>query len=419
MPQHWLQAATLGVALLLVPSLFVFPRERLVFSVLESTVPGAERAESFSHPWTEQVRQDFIPFEEGISRTMVDAAESSLRARNIVYLRVKIVDGILYAEPAQNSNDVHPMVLMILRILCRRVLPNLDFVLSLSDGPSFPRTGPRLPALSFDQSSFAWDIAYPYFSFLWIPANKSMAEPVYRQGNVPWDQKKPLAFWRGSSTAGAHTATSWRNASRFKLVSLCRMRPDLCDAGMTSLVQIVGGEPVAKAIMSEFGPLANRSADNEFLKFKTAIIVDGNLGVASRSKVMLQGNSVVLWQETKYREFFYSLLRPYVHYIPLAKSLEDLYTQLEWIRANDGRARQIAERGQRYAMDHFHADAVDAYFHHVLATYGKLQNYSVALSEQEREMNKVRIGLNNGQTMLLHFPWCSAKLLEQNEGRDQ
>ena len=50
-------------------------------------------------------------------------------------------------------------------------------------------------------------------------------------------------------------------------------------------------------------------------------------------------------------EFWYALLRPYVHYVPLSPSLEDLEDMLEdrlaWARAHDDEVRRIAEAAAR------------------------------------------------------------------------
>ena len=46
----------------------------------------------------------------------------------------------------------------------------------------------------------------------------------------------------------------------------------------------------------------------------------------------------------------YGALQPYVHYIPVANSMEDLLTQVRWVHAHDDQVRRIAEAGHAFAQ---------------------------------------------------------------------
>ncbi len=53
-------------------------------------------------------------------------------------------------------------------------------------------------------------------------------------------------------------------------------------------------------------------------------------------------------QESKYAEFWYEGLRPYVHYIPLSRNLDDLVLQIRWAQANPRVAWRIAMAGRAW-----------------------------------------------------------------------
>jgi hypothetical protein len=180
---------------------------------------------------------------------------------------------------------------------------------------------------------------------------------------------------------------------------------------ITNYVQ-VDGDATIKEMVRELGN-ASRTPADEFLKHKIAIVVDGNTGVASRSTPILRGNSALLWQETEWAEFFYSLLRPYIHYIPLGRGLEDLYTQLEWAQQNEAWTRRIAENGQAYANDHFNAEAVDAYFGSVLTEYARLQRFTVTFPVEWEK--RVVIAKDTLQWLLRKFPWCASQAQKQKQ----
>jgi hypothetical protein len=81
-------------------------------------------------------------------------------------------------------------------------------------------------------------------------------------------------------------------------------------------------------------------------------LIDGEGGTsASRSLREFGESGTVLFKTESHQapaaEFWYALLRPYVHYVPLSPSLEDLEDRLAWARANDGEARRIAENAAR------------------------------------------------------------------------
>ena len=59
---------------------------------------------------------------------------------------------------------------------------------------------------------------------------------------------------------------------------------------------------------------------------------------------MAAGNCIIL-HESPLVEWYYELLVPYVHYIPLKQDMSDLVKILDWIRTHDTDVEQIAKNG--------------------------------------------------------------------------
>jgi hypothetical protein len=51
-----------------------------------------------------------------------------------------------------------------------------------------------------------------------------------------------------------------------------------------------------------------------------------------------------------YRQWYYDELKAWTHYVPVKADLSDLKQQIAWCRANLDECRQIAGRGQNFAM---------------------------------------------------------------------
>lgn len=84
-------------------------------------------------------------------------------------------------------------------------------------------------------------------------------------------------------------------------------------------------------------------------QYKYQINVDGTVA-AYRFPYLLGGGSLVFKQESKYHEHFYSLVEPWVHYIPIQPDLSDLVDQIRWAQENDEKAHKIALMGQKFAQ---------------------------------------------------------------------
>jgi predicted Zn-dependent protease len=168
---------------------------------------------------------------------------------------------------------------------------------------------------------------------------------------VPWSERIPRAFWRGATTG--QRRGGWRDLQRVQLCLIAQTVENLMDVGVSS---IVGMPPEMAAEAEAAGIRRPFVLPVDFMKFKYQIDVDGNTNAWAALFQKLYTGSPVLKVESPfgYRQWFYDALKPWRNYVPVAADMSDLIEKIEWLRANDDRARLIGERGRALAISMTH-----------------------------------------------------------------
>ena len=109
-------------------------------------------------------------------------------------------------------------------------------------------------------------------------------------------------------------------------------------------------------------------------KFKHILHVDGNVA-SSRLASEMHVGSTIFKQDSFSSEYFYPLLRPYVHYVPVATNLADVPEKLRWAKEHPRRAEAIAAEGRRFAREHLHVHSIACYWWQLLSAFAELQDF--------------------------------------------
>ncbi|WP_236645384.1 glycosyl transferase family 90 [Aidingimonas lacisalsi] len=142
---------------------------------------------------------------------------------------------------------------------------------------------------------------------------------------VSFDEKQPLAVWRGSI----------HQAHRRQFVADNFSHP-LCDIGA------VGGDPTGTY---DRGPLSIR----EQLQYKFILSVEGK-DVATNLKWVLSSNSLCLMPRPRYETWFMEgRLIPGFHYVQLADDFSDLGEKIEYYLNYPAEAKAIVSNAQQFA----------------------------------------------------------------------
>ena len=120
--------------------------------------------------------------------------------------------------------------------------------------------------------------------------------------DIPWAQKAPKAYWRGSTTGGHNFPHGYERMQRHRLVAYANSEDSpikkYTDVGFTKLVQCE--EEVCKEMKEHFKIEENHKAFATVWQSKIAIDIDGN-GLSGRFYPLLRSNSAVFRQSSKYK----------------------------------------------------------------------------------------------------------------------
>ena len=248
-------------------------------------------------------------------------------------------------QPSADSIYFPYLVQYIENVANRGNLPDGKLIFSLHD--AIWSKDDTFPILTFgrpvgDKSCFL--LPDPFY----IQASGYMEGHAFLKGlDVAWAKRKPLAYFRGSSTGGQLMLNSWRTNRRVKLVELSLKYPNLIDARITAIVQEeeagVSDEIAKAGLISAFEP------PETSLNYKYLVDIDGNANSWGYFLKLAMG-SLVFKVDSMWEQWFYEWIEPWVHYVPVKADLSDLVEKIEWALSNDSQAEQIAKNGKEFAL---------------------------------------------------------------------
>ncbi|XP_038613738.1 protein O-glucosyltransferase 1 isoform X2 [Tachyglossus aculeatus] len=274
----------------------------------------------------------------------------------------------------------------ILEVIDR--LPDVELVINVRDSPQVPKwAGSVAPVFSFSKTADYSDIMYPAWTF-W--EGGPAVWPIYPTGlgrwdlltdhlaraaeQWPWDRKIAQGYFRGSRTS----------PERDPLVLLSREDPGLVDAQYTK-------NQAWKSEKDTLGrPPAKEVSLVDHCKYRYLFNFRG-VAASFRFKHLFLCGSLVFHVGAEWLEFFYPQLKPWVHYIPVNADLSNVRELLQFVKENDGLAREIAERGRRFVTDHLRMADVSCYWETLLTEFARVLTYEVKRKENYQEILPKRV----------------------------
>lgn len=180
----------------------------------------------------------------------------------------------------------------------------------------------------------------------------------------PWEQRHKTPIWRGrpwgeldktnfSVSSEALYEQVMATAPRLKAVDFSLRHESLLDARIHSWSNEMtdidewkswekGTTRLHKLVQTD-----TIHPEEYFGDYQVSVVLCG-IGAAFRTSILFGTGTAVMLQECDSKEWFSSLLVPFVHYIPLQKDFSDLKEQLEWIQEHPQQVKNIAERGRAF-----------------------------------------------------------------------
>ncbi len=169
-----------------------------------------------------------------------------------------------------------------------------------------------------------------------------------------WASRRNLVLWRGAAS-GIGTVPEdpgGVNDPEVRLrVRMCLLLKDVAGTDVRIARPKSASNPDV-ARLDRLGVLGSFMAPAEWASVKFAVDIDGFSNAWSNfyTRLLLGCCVIKVASRQGYRQWYYSDLVPWRHYVPVRSDLTDLKKRLEWCRTHDAEAREIAAAGQAFAM---------------------------------------------------------------------
>ncbi|KAM5346147.1 hypothetical protein ACJ41O_009152 [Fusarium nematophilum] len=246
-----------------------------------------------------------------------------------------------------------------------------------------------VPVLSTGAPSTMRDILFPSAAYI-------EPEFLYNEAkDVKWEDKRSNLYWAGSTTGGFAADANWQLFHRQRFVELgqnlkkehsyLRMRDGVIQRVKSSFLNGRLFDVVFTRVFqcqrkqcrdqdAYFNMRAWADKD-EALRSKLAFDIDGN-GISGRFYKLLASRSVPL-KQTLLREWHDERLLPWLHYIPVSQSMEELPELVFYLTSTEPgrqRAKEIAEHGREWYSRAFREVDLGIYTYRLLLELARLQD---------------------------------------------
>lgn len=260
----------------------------------------------------------------------------------------------------------------------------------LASPASLPLLEGLVPILSTGSLSTMGDILYPSPAYL-------EDEFQYADANdVDWDSKRNNLYWAGSNTGGFASDGQWQYFHRQRFVELGQnlnkrqhhylresggilsrvkssfLNSRLFDVAFTRIFQCEGRSCRDQRAYFNLKPWEDK---DRALRSRLVFDMDGN-GISGRYYNFLASRSAPL-KQTLLREWHDERLVPWLHYIPVSQSMEELpelVSHLTSTEAGREAARHVAEDGREWFSKAFREVDRSIYVYRLLLEMARLQD---------------------------------------------
>jgi hypothetical protein len=180
-----------------------------------------------------------------------------------------------------------------------------------------------------------------------------------------WKDKKPIAFFRGSSTG---CGVRIDNNPRLKLAKIATKNKNLLNVAITNLVIRIKAYNKFIGIIDrrKLNYLRGDFIDNdEQAKYKYIFNIQGN-SQAYRYSTEFKKKSVILNVKSEYYMWFESLLKDKKNIVEIESNYSNLFSTIKWLKNNDSKAKKIAEEGYIFSKKYINKEIIAEYFFNVM-----------------------------------------------------
>ncbi|KAK4532334.1 hypothetical protein CCYA_CCYA11G3191 [Cyanidiococcus yangmingshanensis] len=210
------------------------------------------------------------------------------------------------------------------------------------------------------------------------------AADIRRAPYADWGQREPRAFFRGVTSAFEHHDGNHVADVRIQLHMLSARNPNLLDAGVVAYRKFRNtsqrhqgaskdGTGASESTPEQgLAPPLPRTPLSHMRRYRYVLDVDGGLGSSRKRAILRSSGAMPLFQQSPWRQWYESLLVPYVHYVPVDRWLRDLTHIVRWYRTRDAEAKRIATQAHEFARQYLSYSVAVSYYRILLLEYAQL-----------------------------------------------
>ncbi len=326
-----------------------------------------------------------------ISQDILDELWLDNKVRNEQKLiRIQIINQQLYFK-SFNNNSYYSKILrdFFTKLIQKYKIPNIDFIIISRDNldnvddlsakkiinANVFMMSKNLKSL-IEKDKFLIPDAFMIEDY-WL----SLIQKIKKE-NIVWENKKNMIFWRGSPNGSLKTGyydsngyhiSNMSSLPRLSLVLFSKIYPQMIDAKFSYRINAKQGKKMAESIDILFNQDYQRASEEEHLKYKYLISIDGNTCAWLRVPWIMLSNSVLLKQNSHNIEWFYPALKAYYNFIPVSEDLSDLFSKIEWMKLNDEKLKIISLNAQKFVENNLMPEDIEKQMVIILNEYSKIQ----------------------------------------------
>ncbi len=319
----------------------------------------------------DEIEEELAPFTYHLSKKNLD--ELFTNAKNNLF-RIRVVNGQMSIEksPSALTHSVPDRYIPHFQELHYLLpLPDLDLLISANDEIHTPSDLPLPICILSKRKEDPGVILIPdWFALKGYEPDKSQVLKGNRRS--PWRGKRNILFFRGgdSGVFDNSSYSAWKTFPRPQLVALSIQYPRLIDAKFA--ISLHNSQFFEQA--KKEGYIGNYVEMTNYIRNKYLMDIDGNCASAPRLGLLLHSNSVILKNMTNSFQWFYRVLIPYTHFIPVEEDLSDLIAQLQWAHQHPLECQHMSQRAQILAKEVLSQEAVYEYLYRLLVEYSRRQS---------------------------------------------
>ncbi|DBA77468.1 TPA: hypothetical protein ACH3X1_009293 [Trebouxia sp. C0004] len=281
--------------------------------------------------------------------------------------RALIVNGVAMTNNTPAINMASYWIPLLKKLTSKVILPDLILATDIWDQPEDDTVRQGGPWFGYCNIMFQT-------TNLMLPAGAGVTSHLRCGKNCEaftnLDKRESKAIFLGSSTG-------WWVGRRRAAVLAGILHNDTVYSGYTQMIDLPpDGLPAKDEALAQTKPKMELA--DQIKKYKYIINADGHCA-ALRMRQLLASDSAILWVETNQIEWFYPLLQPFVHYIPVRyldyetdDPLHDVITKIEWAERHPRKVQDIVRNANKFATSHLSDHAITCYSVQLLDEYARL-----------------------------------------------